>query len=302
MGFAWIFAIISGVIILFIALFATTNIIDTSQKEINTKTAVAFANVLDSFQTTVQEASGDSLQLPLESRINIDCNLEGDFGNSLISFEDKSGFGNEWSKKGGEISTKNAYLFSEKNIQGKTIYFLSFPLKIPFKTGDLVIVYSDVYCFIDPPTEIEDSLSSLENSQNFVITSSKSSCPDNSKKVCFSGNCDIEVKCTEANCKTGYVNDIYFSENFFYGAVFSSEENYKCNVGRLIKRLSYLSDIYERKAQFIASRGCDTGLKEEISLLKNAANEYKDLRDLPAIQLISENIKEKNDDLNCELF
>ena len=52
-GFAWLFAIIVGGVILFLAIFGVSKLIDTSQEEINTKVAVEFANVLDPLQTVV---------------------------------------------------------------------------------------------------------------------------------------------------------------------------------------------------------------------------------------------------------
>ena len=75
MGFAWIFAILVGGAILFLAIFSSSRFIDVSEKEINTKTAQAFLNVLDKVQTKSESGTSDILLLNAESRIYTSCYL-----------------------------------------------------------------------------------------------------------------------------------------------------------------------------------------------------------------------------------
>ena len=309
MGFSWIFGLVVGAVILALAIYGVMQLVSTSQNEINTKTAQNFLNVLDPLQTTVQEGSGDSVQLPVETRIYTSCENEGDFGNTLLEISEKNGLGEKWSKKSNAIRKKNAYLFAENEIEGKKIYVFIFPFKMPFKTGDMIIAYTDTYCFVSPPNEIEKEIRGLITSenQNIIITSSKNSCSPESRTVCFSGgSCDIQVLCADSECSQGTVSkegkNLYFSDKLIYSAIFSSQKNYECNVQRLMKRLNYLSDIYVQKSQFIASRGCNTGLTPVIKILSENAKKYEKLSDLPALQSLAGSIKQKNEMLSCHLF
>ena len=307
-GFAWLFAIIVGGVILFLAIFGVSKLIDTSQEEINTKVAVEFANVLDPLQTVVSESSGNHIDLPVEARIFSSCDLEGDFGNSLVSFSEKIGFGDKWSKLGGEARTKNTYLFSENEMQGKRINFLIFPFLMPYKVGDILIAYNENYCFVDTPILIENELRDLlgDDNTNIVFADSLNSCPD-VKKVCFQGNCDIKVRCDDSSCTKGFVDKegkrVYFTNKLIYGAIFSSQENYECNINRLMKRLSIISEIYSKKTQFVSSRDCvNIILRPDLLSLNASSANYRTLNDLPEIERISKVIDNKNEELECQLY
>ncbi len=308
-GFAWIFALIAGGAILFLAIFAVSQLIKTSEREVNTKVAVEFTNVLDPLQTTVSESSGNKINLPVEARIFNSCNLEGVFGNSIVSFSERIGFGDEWTKPGLESKTKSAYLFSENKLEGKEVSFLVFPFKMPFKVGDILIAYTDNYCFVNTPLEVEIKLKDLltKNNQLIVFSNSLSSCPDNARTVCFEGNCDVTVECEDYDCNNGFVKKenelLYFSDNLLYAAIFSSKENYKCNINRLVKRLAIVSDIYSKKSQFVSSRGCiNINLREDILNLNENSLNYEELSDLREIEIISTELNNKNEDLECQLF
>ena len=309
MGFSWIFGLLVGAAILGLAIYGVIRLVETSQKEIDIKTAQNFLNVLDPLQTTIQEGSGDSISLPVQTKIYTSCDLAGDFGNTLLEISQQTGLGGKWSKKSNAIRKNNAYLFSENEIEGKKIFVFIFSLNMPFKVGDMIISYTDNYCFVSAPDEISKELRGLitgEN-QNIILTSSKTSCPKESKTVCFSGgSCNISVTCFDAECSQGSVikngTTNYFSDKLMYSAIFSSKENYECNVKRLMKRLNYLSDIYFQKSQFVASRGCNTGLTPDMQILSDSAKNYRQLGDLGNIKILSENIKDKNLALSCHLF
>jgi hypothetical protein len=307
MGFAWMFAIIVGVVIILLAIYFATQIIGTGQREVNTKVAVEFSNVLDPLQTVVSESSGNNVPLPVEAQIFISCETDGNFGNTIVSFSERIGFQEEWSQRGGEIRTQNAYLFSEDILQGRDVDFLIFPFEMPYKVGDVLISYTDNYCFVNSP--LESDLRNLvgEDDKRVVFRSTASSCPSATKTVCFEGSCDINVRCNDLRCNTGSVNKgndfLRFTDNLVYGAIFSSKENYECNTNRLMKRLSIVSKIYSDKSRFSSNRGCNNlNLRPDILALNASSANYNSLDDLNNIRLLANSIDEKNEELECQLY
>lgn len=309
MGFAWIFAILVGIVILFLAIYGATRFIDISETEVTTKTSKALLNVIDEIQTTVQQASSERVPLAVETRIFTSCNTRGDFGNSVVEISERIGLGNQWSKKGGDVSSKNAYLFSEDTIEGKEIYFLIFQFNLPFKGGDITTMHSSPYCFVNAPVNIKNEIRNLAgNNPNLITSANIGSCIPESKTVCFnsfSNDCDIEIQCS-GNCDSGIVKkqgrNLFFTQKLLYGAIFASKENYECNVQRLVTRTAYLGEIYVKKAQLVSTKGCDTGLRGELISLINAADSYERVENLAILEDLAKDIERKNGDLGCQLY
>ena len=186
MSFAWIFAIIAGAAILFLAVYIAIALVNVGEYEVNTKTTQAIINLLDPLQTSSEEGkTPEPLTLAKETRIYTMCSSSGNFGENRLQIQEKSGFrDNQWTEKSGDIGTINQYVFSDETIEGKKLYFFIIPYKMPFKVADIMILYTEPYCFVKPPRKIEDFIEPLSgNSLN--ITNSISQCPSNSIKVCF---------------------------------------------------------------------------------------------------------------------
>jgi len=316
-SFAWLFSIIAGSAILFLAIFAATRLITSGEYETNTKTAADFKVILDPLGTSFESAKSERIEFIKETRIYLGCNEKlGDFGESSIQLSEKSSFKEEWTNPGGKISTKNQYLFAENIIEGKELYFLVTPFEMPYKVSDVMSIFSGSYCFVAPPQNIKNEI--IDLSRNGIIpinvTTSKTACPQNSKTVCFqSGGCDINVQgtCNSRSCrgnvfKSGIVEKggkrIYYSGGLMYGAIFSSVENYECNVARLMKKTGYVSKIYADKSKLVSDR-CNTGLTSDTFLLSQMAESYKKLDDLKLIEMQAEIIDDKNNVLGeCNLY
>src|SRR3990167_8873867 len=89
-SFAWLFAIIVGAFILFLAIFASVKIIKTSETELDAKTGKEFGFLLNPLETGVESASSSSITMPVESRIKNGCSLQGNFGRQTIQLSQKS--------------------------------------------------------------------------------------------------------------------------------------------------------------------------------------------------------------------
>jgi len=320
MSFAWIFAIIVGAIIIISAIYiAGKFIIPGGQYRVNTETAKQIANAFEPLQTSVEEIKSDSLIFISETKLYTSCNLNEEFGENRFEISERSGFNKQWTERGGDIASKN-YVFAEEEIEtkeDKRVYFLVKQFKMPFKTADVISMYTNKYCFVNTPESIEEELNALnlkENGTNIELKTAVSSCDEDSVKVCFNsqGNCDVIVSCNDFECNNGYVKKgsnykEYFSKALVYGAIFSSKEDYECNVERIMKRLNALSELYADKATFISGKGCNTGLNADIVALAQLTSKFnikKIESELPVIEAQAMTIEEKNkpENLVCQLF
>jgi len=307
MSFAWIFAIIAGAAIIFLAIYISTTLVNSGEYEVNTKTTQAIVNLLDPLQTSSEQGkTPEPLNLIKETRIYTICSSSGKFGENRIQIQEKTGFGNnQYTEKSGDIGTINQYVFADDMIEGKKIYFFIIPYKMPFKIADIMILYTKPYCFVNPPRDIEDFISPL-SSNSLNITNSISKCSSNSIKVCFETNSGCDVSVYDYGDKTGIVKkqgkEIFYEGDLVYPAIFSSKENYECNVKRIIMRLEHLSKLYKEKASFVSISGCNTGLTSDINILGTLAKNYNNLDELRTIKLQADEIDDKNQDAICQLY
>lgn len=305
MSFAWIFAILAGAVILFIAIYATTKIIKTSKYESDTKLAQELSIVLDPLQTSFEVLKASKVQFSSETRLYDSCSLGG-FGYQQIQLAVKSRVGDAWGQPGEENTIYNKYIFTGDLEQGKDMTVFSIPFKMPFKIADLQFLTAQKFCFIQPPSNIEDDLEVI-NSDNFKATN----CSNESLKVCFgAGNCDVNVIGNCADCDNeydaGYLvkgeEQFFYTKGLFYGALISSQEIYECNVKRLMARLVSLCDIYTDKGRIMAQRECESGLEPELSILKSYANSTLSSASLMNVRRAAQILETANNLDNCYLF
>jgi len=295
-SFAWLFAIIAGVFILFLAIYATTKFMGAEQTTLDAKAGKEIGILLNPLETSFETAKVTFFTMPVETRIYNKCNNYGMFGRQIIQISQKSF--NKWTETEIDVGFSNKYIFSEKNVEGKKFYVFSKPFDFPFKVTDLIYMTSSLkeYCFINPPEDIEDEISDLKQ-KNLLLED----CPDNSIKVCFdSGGCDINV-----NYNMGYVEKdgemIYFEgDSLMYAAIFTDPEIYECQLKRLMKRTGHLALLYKDKASFISRKGCYSNLN--LLALSNFANSLENSQDIESMVSLVEDIKDKNDLADCKLW
>jgi hypothetical protein len=294
-SFGWMFAIIVGIFILFLAIFLATRIISTEEASLDATTTKKIEILLNPLETSFGEEKTNTLTLPSGTRINNKCDNGGSFGNQWISISQKV-FG-KYSETGVNVNFENKYIFSDEYVEGKKFYLHSRTFEIPFKVADLIFLTSEEYCFLDVPEEIINGIPLQDN-----IITDREKCQPKSIMVCFAGgsNCDITV-----NYGRGYVEKnnerLYFSGNLLYGAIFSSPEIYECQIKRLMQRTQHLALLYYDKSYFISEK-CQTDFKEDLLALGNDAKTFEDSSDLDRIYLLSETILEKNERGECQLW
>jgi len=267
LSFNWIFAIIVGAIILFLAIYGTTKFIQTSQRTLYTETAARLISVLDPYETGL--ASGKTappIHFNKLTRTYYECDgfSNRPFGIQKISFQEQT-LGDKFGETGGQVSVKTKYIFAENMLEGNDLYVFSKPFFMAFKVADLIMISSEKYCFYKAPGDIENEVMAL-GAKNIVIADSLGNCTD-MKTVCWQGvECDIKV--TPTRVVKGN-KELYYFDDLVYAAIFSSPETYECNLKRLKNKFNELSLVYENKIDVIQKYGCGTGIKLKLDSLRN---------------------------------
>ncbi|OIO81811.1 hypothetical protein AUJ84_00235 [Candidatus Pacearchaeota archaeon CG1_02_32_132] len=303
-SFAWIFAIIVGAVVIFLAIYTTTSLIGNSRYESDTKIAAQLQSILSPIETNLEEGKSIVLGFSDETRIYNECRNFGTFGEQKLSTATKSGIGKEWMEPGVAAKSSNKYIFSSKILQGKEIYVFVKPLKMPYKVADMMFMYTGKYCFVNPPNDIEEEINDLQL-PGITINNSEN-CPLGSRKVCFSSSgCDIDVRFNVEDDSSGSVvkkeGTVRYESGLIYGAIFSDFDVYGCQVERLMKRNSELAQLYAAKTNFLSGEGCSSNLAGDLISYSDSLKEA-DSGKLSFIKLLSDGLKEKNDRLNCKLF
>ncbi|HKZ34066.1 MAG TPA: hypothetical protein VJ142_02410 [Candidatus Nanoarchaeia archaeon] len=297
-SFAWLFAIIIGAIILFLAIYASVKLIKTEESVSGAETGKEIAVLLNPLETGFGEEKTTLLTLPVESRIINRCESFGVFGEQEVAVSQK--IRGEFAATGIGSLAHNKYIFSNKSVQGKNFYLFSKPFEFPFKVADLIFLTSseESYCFIDAPEEIREELTSLSQGNLFT-----ENCPSDSIKVCFDSegeDCNIVVDTNDKTVeKDGSM--VYFEgDSLMYGAVFAEKEIYECQVQRLMKRLNNLALIYNDKETILFGRGCPL----EVNLLDLAGSAFSlnNSADLIIVKAAADDAEDENENAYCELW
>ena len=76
-SFAWLFAIIVGAFILFLAIYGVTKLIKTEETTQEARTGKEISVLLNPLETSFETGKTTSLTLPIETRIYNKCNNYG---------------------------------------------------------------------------------------------------------------------------------------------------------------------------------------------------------------------------------
>ena len=295
-NFAWLFALLAGAVILFLAIYFASSLIKTSDKQTTSVTAKQLSIILEPMETGLASAKKiSSISLEDETRIYNDCYESGAFGLQRVSLSSKT-LG-KWGSKSADIPITNKYIFSQDLEQGKDFYVFSKAWKMPWKVSELIFITSSSFCFVDAPEYIEDELESL-GLENIRF----GNCSAEDKKVCFSGSCNIQVQeLGNEDSMYGVVNkngeSLSYSGGLIYAAIFSSKDVYECNVKRLGKRLLQQALIYEDESRFLSGI---CGSANAISLINSAR--ISSSEDLIALNLLANEVDKQNEAAECNLW
>lgn len=297
-SFAWLFAIIAGAFILFLAIYGVIKIIGTGEEITSAKTGVEIGILLNPLETGFESGRTLILKMPVETRIYNKYDIYGNFGAQIIQVSQKS-FG-KWSQTDIDISFPNKYIFSESVVEGKNFFIFSKPFEFPFKIADVIYLTSSEqdYCFINAPERIEEELSDL-NQENLLVEN----CPSESINVCFDTGleeCDVNVDIGRREVEKR--NQVMFFETdaLMYAAIFSDKSVYEYQIKRLMKRESELLLLYNDKAAILSTQGCP--LDVNLFTLRNIINNVEYSEDLALAANAADDIERENDYAVCKLW
>ena len=301
-SFGWLFAIIVGAVILFLAIFASVKLIRVGQYETSVGTQEEIEILLNPLETGFESGRISSFSLTRETRIHNTCDERGTFGSQKISLSQKS-FGG-WSEETRGTSFQNKYIFSGNISEGKEFILFSRPFEFPFKVSDLIylIPKKDVYCFVGAEKNVEDEIAQFGN-DNLILVDDVEDCGEGHIKVCFSEDgCDISVDGNNRFVEKNETRMYFDDDSLMYGAIFSDPVVYECQLDRLMARTEKLSQIYLSKISLISSTGCESDLDSDLVYLREFANGFDDSRDLISAISKIENIGNRNEDAHCKLW
>lgn len=288
-SFAWFFAILVGAIILFMAIYSVTKVIDVGRIESDVKVGQQMNVLLNPLETGFESGVVTSFSVPANTRIYNDCDLYGNFGSQKISISQKSF--NQWSRPQLSGTFFNKYIFSEEVLEEQDFYLFSKSFEPLFKVNDYIYIipFEKQYCFVGAPEGIEEEVRLLNKS--FMINEN---CPESSIKVCFNqAGCDIYVnmkaKTIEKNSTVVRFMGDDEENGMIFAGIFSDAEVYECQVARMMKRLGILNDIYKEKAQLVSKTGCETNVN--FNLIDSVTQNYENSNDLGQVESIIEKIE-----------
>ena len=260
MQFGWLFALIIGGVILFLAISFSGQIIGTGTQQTQAELTRSIDTLLNPFASIegAKVSLSKPVSLPEKTEVNFSCSSRLD--SQTMSLKLKRG------EKPFTYQIKNKYIFSE-SFNEKELWVFAKPFEMPWRVDDLIYIISKKYCFINPPENIKKELQEI-NSSKIIVSSSSANCKDY-MTVCWIGKCNISVTDSTVTPKGG--NPLfYLDDSTMYAAIFGPSQ-YNCNIERLRTRLGVQTEIFIAKTDILIQQGCIEAqpLKQELSDLRS---------------------------------
>jgi hypothetical protein len=298
--FGWLFAIIAGVVILFLAIFFSARFINFQQTTVGVETTKQIQILLDPLETGFESAQTTSFSIPIESRIYNQCDDFGTFGTQTIGLAQLTF--NQWKNTSVDVSFENKYIFSDTQVEGKDFFVFSKAFNFPFKVSDLIYLTSSLeqYCFLNPPSNIGEELNNL-NQSNILVRNNN--CPSNSIKICFNqdSSCGINVNYVENYTNKNGSNLYFYSDALMYASIFSDKDVYECQVKRLMERTVELSSLYKDK-EVVLPQDCKSNLGNDLTQLGDSAKNLAQSENIIDVGSFADELNQKNENSLCLLW
>lgn len=300
--FGWLFGLIVGAMILSLAIFMASKIMNVEKKGIDSSVAKEIGVLMNPLQLGREGLVRTRMKFAVNTKIYTDCNQNGEFGKQTIKVSQK--FSKGWTDSGVEVSFNNLHIFSNSVIEGKNFRLFSKKFEFPYKVADAIYMISekDVYCFIDPPENIKRDIQSLDI-ENLVTN-----CSEGNIRVCFdkSRDCDITIRYNEGSVGS-IVKDgktmFFYGDALMYAGIFSDSYIYECQLKRLMKKTSSLALLYNQKASIISRAGCSSNLNADLVAFAISLKAMSESSGITPLSKQAEKIGQKNDyNSDCRLW
>jgi hypothetical protein len=268
--YAWLFSLIIGAMILFLAIILSGKIFSTGTYLTEAEVVRSFDIILNPFSSAGSIASltlSKPIELPYNTELNFSCSSSGQ---TLMLRQVEKGKNNDWVS----YTIKNKYIFTEKNISGKTFWAFSKPFEMPWRVDDLIYIISGEYCFVSPPEKIREELEMI-NATPIKIEDVWTDCSrlyPKAKIVCFD-YCGRGIQITgDMVVKEDDSVMIYADDATLYAAIFADKQIYDCNIYRLMKRLSLQTDILLSLSNQLSANCNNQILRTNLNSLNSTIN------------------------------
>lgn len=301
--FSWMFALIVGAFILFIAILLIVRVTNTETSSQDIQTSKSIGILLNSLELSYEEGISNSISLPQYSRIYSTCSASGNyFGTQGILVNEK--LYNKWQKSSSQVTFQDKYLFLENFSEGKNFYIFSKSFYFPFKIATLTYLtpVDKSYCFVNPPYEIKTEISKISQDNLRVLGEN---CTENSLRICFSSNaqdCYVTVNYNEGYLIKNNTKFVFYGNSLMYAAIFSDKDLYECQVNRLIKRADSLSEIYREKLLLSSYSDCGSDILSNLDSFISYLNSFKNSKDFQNSQQMLNDLNAKNQYSTCRLW
>lgn len=299
--FAWIFAVIVGALILFLAFYFVGTHLLKQRYEQETVQAQSLEILLNPFAYlgSLGATSYSPLELQEKAEIMIDCKIDSlnDLGYNEITV---------LIKKAEEPSLPkiayDKYLYAPQPLTDKNFGAFSKPFEMPWRVADLIILWpsSQEYCFSNAPQDVRSEI------EKFNITNIKfENCSQDAIKICWGSGTNCKVKVNAASQTVEHVKEgrtlYYATDTLMYAAIFSDPQLYNCNLKRLMARLSSETDIYEKKAIALGRKNCNTAYN--LMPIRSAAESvFDNPGNIAQLEQAATILKTTNNMADCALF
>ncbi len=312
-AFGWLFAIIVGSVIIFLAIYASVKLVGTERKAQDTASAKELEIILTPVETGFETAKAVApIRFPSETRIYNNCSGKGNFGEQEISIASSLGLGRKWQAPGTPVLFYNKYIFSSRIVEGKEFYVFSKPFKMPYKIADPLFMISDKekYCFVNAPNDISDEVKKL-GLRGIYLNESVVDCIRGSKKVCFYSDlpsCDMIVypdQKTVVKRANETSQTVHYEDTLIYGAIFADPMVYECQIQRLMKRTSELGLLYASKSEGIAAKSpssCSLDMQGDLGSYATIAAATNDSAGLRGLSFMAGDLDSRNRNMKCPLW
>lgn len=304
MEFAWIFAVIVGALILFLAFyFVGTNLLSQKQQQATVQ-AQSLDILLNPFTQfgNIGATTANIIDLQQKSTIQFECEkIQGQgIGTNTITM---------MAKESVPRVVYDKYIFTASALEARKLQGISMPFNMPWRVADIIILwpYDKTYCFVSAPSSVKDKLgnetSTGLNISSLYFKTSSASCPENSTTVCFTGGCDILVNMQQGSTRKQSETVYFTGESLMYASIFSDKQIYECNVQRLASRLYSEASVYDERARALSSKGCTASYN--LAALKQAATKVSSSASKENLQTLlqaSQVIQNQNNVGDCSLY
>ncbi len=314
-SFGLIFAIIAGVFILALAIYAVVKFTSIEQKALEGEVGKTFGILTNPLESSFESSQTITITTSAENRIYTGCFFEDPevngeildlpyFGLQRISTSQKS-YG-KWTNATLNVSFSNKFIFSENPSEGRKFYVFSKPLYLPYKIADFVYVLSEDkhYCFLDAERIRRGDLKDEIDNMNQPSLHTED-CPEESINICFYNlpDCDISVNYGAGRLTKGNGVFYFLGDAMMFAAIISDEDTYDCQMLRTIQRTKSLSQIYNEKYDLmIEDIGCDPAMKIDLMIYNTMLEEFEDTGMIDPIKVAAKNLERANEWSECKLW